>query len=340
MQRVRTGFIGSFVIALTFGSTAFASEKIFFSSNRADPALSHIWMMNPDGTGLEQVTVGSVYDNSPQLSPDGTKLLFTRFYSINPDCANIWVRDLATGGESPVTSVADAYLATWSPDGNWIAFERTSCPGTAEEADIWLVGYPTGPLVALPGGPGRSDPTWAPDGTNIVYVRTGGGQAELRKFTLPAGPDVDLIPGTADERAPSYSPDGTRLAWFTDGGGVHIAVTADLGGSTTTFPGFFPAWSPDGTMLVINLSGSNTIATVDADGTNQNVLTSGPGVEIEPWWGLVNVDVGESCPCSGPTSERAWKNHGEYVSCVAKATRGRLNAGSIVSTAARSSCGK
>ncbi len=44
----------------------------------------------------------------------------------------------------------------------------------------------------------------------------------------------------------------------------------------------------------------------------------------------------EICPCDGP-----WRNHGEYVSCVARAG-GQIRAGrrSLVSEAARSSCGR
>jgi hypothetical protein len=43
----------------------------------------------------------------------------------------------------------------------------------------------------------------------------------------------------------------------------------------------------------------------------------------------------DPCPCDG-----AWKNHGEYVSCVTHATQGLPDHGDLVSAAAQSSCGK
>lgn len=58
--------------------------------------------------------------------------------------------------------------------------------------------------------------------------------------------------------------------------------------------------------------------------------------------------VALACPCAAPAAGGAWKNHGQYVSCVAHASQDQVTAGllpaaeqgAIVSAAARSSCGK
>lgn len=55
-----------------------------------------------------------------------------------------------------------------------------------------------------------------------------------------------------------------------------------------------------------------------------------------------------ACPCAGPVTGGAWKNHGQYVSCVAHTVNALRDAGliseggggAIVSAAARSACGK
>jgi Tol biopolymer transport system component len=37
----------------------------------------HIWMMKPDGTGIEQLTFGHGDDREPRFSPDGAKVAFS-----------------------------------------------------------------------------------------------------------------------------------------------------------------------------------------------------------------------------------------------------------------------
>lgn len=58
--------------------------------------------------------------------------------------------------------------------------------------------------------------------------------------------------------------------------------------------------------------------------------------------------IAQMCQCSGPTEDKTWKSHGQYVSCTARARNAMLKAGliteeegdAIVETAAESSCGK
>jgi hypothetical protein len=58
--------------------------------------------------------------------------------------------------------------------------------------------------------------------------------------------------------------------------------------------------------------------------------------------------VDQLCPCAGPGSGQRWKNHGDYVSCVAKAAEAFLAADliteeqkqAIVEAAVQSNCGK
>jgi Tol biopolymer transport system component len=37
----------------------------------------NLWMINLDGTGLEQITFDPVFDAFPMFSPDGKKILFS-----------------------------------------------------------------------------------------------------------------------------------------------------------------------------------------------------------------------------------------------------------------------
>lgn len=58
-------------------------------------------------------------------------------------------------------------------------------------------------------------------------------------------------------------------------------------------------------------------------------------------------NIANLCPCDGSSANNPWRNHGQYVSCVAKAKNTQINHGlmseadgdAIVSAAAQSSCG-
>jgi TolB protein len=53
-------------------------KKIIYASNAKNPRGNNfdIFLINIDGTGLEQVTFSEVFDGFPMFSPDGTKLVF------------------------------------------------------------------------------------------------------------------------------------------------------------------------------------------------------------------------------------------------------------------------
>jgi hypothetical protein len=97
----------------------------------------------------------------------------------------------------------------------------------------------------------------------------------------------------------------------------------------------------------------------DGEGDACDNDTDGDGVLNDPdLCGLTPTDevvdpatgcsIAQLCPCEGPrgTTER-WKNHGQYVSCVARSAESfvelglitEAEKGEIVSAAAQSSCG-
>ena len=53
-------------------------RKIIFASNMKDPRGGNfdLYLVNVDGTGLEQVTFSTTFDGFPMFSPDGTKIVF------------------------------------------------------------------------------------------------------------------------------------------------------------------------------------------------------------------------------------------------------------------------
>ncbi len=90
----------------------------------------------------------------------------------------------------------------------------------------------------------------------------------------------------------------------------------------------------------------------DADDDGDGVADDGDACPSTPLGSLVDPALGCSlaqlCPCAGPRGQSvAWRNHGQYVSCVAHSAnafvqQGLLSStehGAVVSAAAQSSCG-
>ncbi|MBI5512218.1 MAG: PD40 domain-containing protein [Deltaproteobacteria bacterium] len=131
---------------------------------------SDIFIGNPDGTGLRNITNNPAIDTSPVFSPDGSRIAFVSDRSGNPQ---VYVMDLNGGGQRRV-SYAGGYNngPSWSSDGQTIAYAGRTSGGM----DIFSINTATGALRRLTEGSGsNSDPSFAPDGRLIAYSSTRGG---------------------------------------------------------------------------------------------------------------------------------------------------------------------
>jgi Tol biopolymer transport system component len=70
--------------------------KIIFASNMKDPRGGNfdLYLINLDGTGLEQITFSDTFDGFPMFSPDGTKLVFaSNRHSTVATNTNVFIAD-------------------------------------------------------------------------------------------------------------------------------------------------------------------------------------------------------------------------------------------------------
>lgn len=244
---------GVFCLLSTLTDAQPLSEKVLFftsdfSSNR------DIWMSNPDGTDLEQLTTHPNADEGPVFSPDGTKVAFVRVEDNSSD-TNVYVLDLTSGGppysETQLTFYTgmDGDTPAWSPDGTEIAFGSDRSGVRA----IWKVpvlgGNPcqvTFPSLQIEGD---SEPDWriTPDGPRLLFTRFFLGAAgDIKEILLEPGtcpPAPNPPPDTPDTLVPQfdnsfqehnarYSDDGMQVAWthfLTNAtGAIYIADRANV----------------------------------------------------------------------------------------------------------------
>ena len=97
------GLPATAVVLGSNGRIAFASER---------DGDFEIYSIEPDGTGLLQLTTNAVDDDDPSWSPDGTRIAFVRTGSCQTACKAIWVMDADGTGQTAVTGWFNAIADT------------------------------------------------------------------------------------------------------------------------------------------------------------------------------------------------------------------------------------
>ena len=81
---------------------------------------AEIWTVGRDGSNPTRLTTGAV-DQSPDFSPDGTKIAFERGIGANDE---IWLMNPDGSGQTPLTTGHTNTTPEFSPDGTKIVFVR------------------------------------------------------------------------------------------------------------------------------------------------------------------------------------------------------------------------
>ena len=151
-------------------------RKIAFESDRRNGAeRAEIYVMNADGTNVRRVSTlpeGAQGDSAPRFSPDGTKLVFTR-YRGDPKPAALFTIRIDGSGLRRLTPWSNgAGDADWSPGGKKLVFEanpQKNCYGevyTVEADGQHLTNITKNWCQA-----GSADPVWSPNGKKILFLQ-------------------------------------------------------------------------------------------------------------------------------------------------------------------------
>ena len=111
--------------------------------------------------------------SEPQLSPDGTQIVFLRSdadWHANKRIAHVWRAVVATGETTQLTAGVDGETSPrWSPDGKTIAFiAKRSGDDVAQIYVLPVAGGEATRLTAHETAP--TAPAWMPDGRALLFV--------------------------------------------------------------------------------------------------------------------------------------------------------------------------
>ena len=292
----------SALVLMVVANAAFADTWIAFLSKR-DGDKKSLYIIQPDGSNLVNLSKELGLDWHPQWSPDGSKVVFESLTPVgqgeiivmNADGSN---RVNATNGASSDRQ------PRWSPDGSQILWHG------------WPAGRPPAEIfVADSDGSNRRSlgrgiwPDWSPDSARIGFMLDG----------IPNTAFIMNADGTGRRKVPdgfphahtrflSWSPDGTKVAFAERlpfgrraGRGLtrnFVYVSNDDGTNVVELSkdlidrdSYGAAWSPDGKNIAIAVGNDVrgvdlNIYTVHANGTDLVNLTEqhGLGQNFSPVW--------------------------------------------------------
>lgn len=166
-------------------------------------------MMEPDGTELGKLSGDLYYKLAlarETYSPDRRRRL------IYPQNSNgvqqIGFEDLETREIVTLTNFPKgiAYDASWSPDGNYIAFVSTERGNTDE---IWVYDFGTDTSTRITdssemGQPWNKRPTWSPDSQQIAFWSSRSGNPQIWVMNRDGSNPINISNNAFDERDPVW----------------------------------------------------------------------------------------------------------------------------------------
>lgn len=230
-----------------------------------------IFTMSEDGSDIRQITrTGEgINDRQAAWSPDGAAIVFVR--DVGP-FYEIWIMDHEGGDQRRLTTGFYDSSPTFSPDGRYISFWRSTVGVCVMRRD--------GSGLVNVTGPSYNAGSWLPTGPRIVYDDGSGNNFSVR----PDGSDSQPILAAAGEvRSPTWSPDGARIAFLRESAYFDLWVMDSSGGNQVTLvvAGVdvadncqTPSWSPDGSKIIFTVEGTG-IYTIRADGTGLTMVLPG-----------------------------------------------------------------
>jgi len=253
-----------------------------------------VCMMNPDGSGWQQLTDSPLASFNASLSPDGKKVVYV---ATDGKTSEIYELDIAAKTSKQLTDLKkNLGSPEISPDNKYIIFHYRS--GNSNTA-IWIMNRDGKKPHEFYSASGKDahDATWSPDGKQILFAL---GKGESNKLYLMdfAGGDPQLVNNSIDTRGRSdWS--GNLISLDQGNPFLHNVFVVKVDGSdlrqiTEGNNSQGASLSPDGIWIAFtaytDVSNSSEglssceIYIMHVDGTNIRRLTKNSYCDYQPRW--------------------------------------------------------
>jgi Tol biopolymer transport system component len=242
-------------------------RNIAFDTDRGDPdpgdatVINDIFTMNPDGSGLKNLTGSKDFSGDAGWSPDGSLIAFDSDRGDYPAQQGIYVMNRDGTDARRVTSLpsgaSNDLAPRFAPDSRHLVFTRYGGDEDFGNSALFTVDIRGRHLLQVTTfAIGAGDADWSPDGNRIVF-----------------------------EASPSPTSHGDIYTMNANGRHLrNLTLNQPPNGSAD------PVWSPDGRKILFlqailhDNQFTAGLATMKPDGSDRHFISSTPMVEHQPDW--------------------------------------------------------
>jgi len=251
---------------------------LVFSAQQGGSGVWSLWRCLPDGKALQRLTADEE-DADPRWSPDGKRIVFTRFREGTP---GLWLIG-ADGGAAE--RVCEGRQASWTPDGKGILFcrdgqvfsrdlasgkekrlspemwEQCAFPAMSPDGTsvvcssrhegpikLYLIACATGAAKRLATSKEACTPRWSADGKTVLFQTSN----HVCAIGSDGKDEEDMTFGAGVQHQAQFSPDGGWIV-YTRGNSaegpwmLHLLRRADGAERVITFSGSvrYPDWKKE-----------------------------------------------------------------------------------------------
>lgn len=255
-----------------------------------DPGFRALYTADRDGSNVRFLTVapGMIASASPSWSPSGTMIAFDAHPELGRfQQAHVFIYAVSGPFTGTVKDLGCGNVPVWSPDETQIAFMLNPGNPDGVQGGIWVMNSDGTQRRRLCSG---WYPSWSPDGKSICVQSLHDNPQCPHVYDLETGRERSVLgeEWSVTYSGAAWSPDGQRLIFVGRYQGKQHLATVDVSGEEETVEILYteedgerelhgpPAWSPDGTEVVISVQNPGPAA---RGGAWQNTLLYRVNVE-------------------------------------------------------------